>query len=275
MELKYNNPELSGLSRKERDILTQLSKTGKLVFSANDIEDVANVGRARANLILSRLSSKGWLQRLLPGTYRIVPIESDSSDPVVEDSWALATELFNPCYISGWSAAEHWGLTDQIFDSLVVFTATKQKASSKIIGGVKFRIRQINQNRIFGTKTIWEKSSKIFVADIHKTLIDILELPSIGGGGRHVLDIAKAYWRSKEADSSILLKYAKKVGKGSVFKRLGLVAESFGKVDKDWLMECKARSSSGIIKFDPNGPAKGRIITKWGIRINVPESDLK
>ena len=172
-------------------------------------------------------------------------------------------------------SAEHWGLTDQVFDSVVVFTALKQKTSSKTIGGVKFRIRQIDEKKFFGTKSIWEKSSKIFIADIHKTLIDILELPSIGGGGRHVLDIAKSYWRSKEVDPAILLDYAKKVGKGSVFKRLGLVAETFGKVDKDWLVECKARSSSGVIKLDPNGPAKGRIITQWGIRLNVPESDLK
>ena len=103
MELKYNSPELAGLSKKERNLLSQLSKAGKLVFSAEDVEGIADVGRARANLILSRLSSKGWLQRLLSGTYRIVPIESGSSDPIVEDSWALASELFNPCYLSGWS----------------------------------------------------------------------------------------------------------------------------------------------------------------------------
>jgi hypothetical protein len=32
--------------------------------------------------------------------------------------WLVAHKLFSPCYIGGWIAAHHWGLTEQIFNSI-------------------------------------------------------------------------------------------------------------------------------------------------------------
>ncbi len=55
-----------------------------------------------------------------------------------------------------------------------------------------------------------------------------------------------------------------------IFKRLGYTAESWGSVSEEWLASCRKNVSAGISKLDPAGSPKGSILTRWGLRINVP-----
>src|SRR5580692_3090418 len=105
MAIRYNKQQ-AGLSLAERSIIDSMVREGKFIIQAEDIR-VKN-----PSLVLSRLSKKGWLQRLRSGIYRIVPLGSDSTNPMPEDPKAIAMALFAPCYIGGWTAAEHWGLTE-------------------------------------------------------------------------------------------------------------------------------------------------------------------
>src|SRR5712691_1995948 len=57
-----------------------------------------------ASVVLAGLSRRGWLRRLRRGLYLVLPLEAESlTSGVVEDPWLLATELFSPCYIAGWT----------------------------------------------------------------------------------------------------------------------------------------------------------------------------
>lgn len=70
-----------------------------------------------------RSAFHGWPRRVRRGLYLVLPLEAQSDRAItVEDPWILADELFSPCYIGGWSAAQHWGLTEQIFRSVFVVT---------------------------------------------------------------------------------------------------------------------------------------------------------
>ena len=138
-------------------------------------------------LRLRRLALKGWLLRLKHGVYTIVPITSTIATPAIENAWLLAMDLFYPAFISGWSAAEHWNLTEQIFNSISVSTMTPQRESIQLFGNVKFRTKLLNKEQFFGTKKIWFGSNVVEIADPSRMLIDILDLPRFGGGGRHMV----------------------------------------------------------------------------------------
>ena len=84
-----------------------------------------------ANKILLRLEKKEWLRRVSRGVYILVPLSSPQPDIAPEDPWAMALELFSPCYIGGFSAAEYWDLTEQVFNTIVVFTTSYQRKSSR------------------------------------------------------------------------------------------------------------------------------------------------
>jgi predicted transcriptional regulator of viral defense system len=271
MHLEYNK---AGISQAERNIIDMLTRLGKQIVRPTDLQKELGYDRQQSNLILSRLCKKGWLQRLKAGIYRIVPLGSESSSPVPEDAWAIAMDLFSPCYISGWTAAEHWELTEQIFNSTVIFTGQQQRKKETTIAGLNYRTKFIEPENIFGTKKIWSSNKAILIADLHRTIIDVLDDPALGGGGRQTLDIIKAYSQHKEANPEMLLEYAEKLGHGAVFKRLGLVAEKLLHLPASSLEKIHARIKKGIILFDPNGPNSGPIITKWRIRINIPLGDV-
>ena len=263
-------PRLAGLSARERQILGALVAAEATSVTVDDVLRAFPMARAAANLVISRLHGKGWLNRVRRGVYAIVPLEAATAQPVIEHAWPLAMELFDPCFVSGWSAAEHWDLTEQIFNSVCIVTARKQRSALQVLGGVTFRTRKIPKSRLFGTRTVWLGSRRAEVADPHRLVIDVLDAPELGGGGRHTLDIVRAYWKSPHRNPSILLDYAKRYSRGSVFKRLGFTAERLGNPDPEWLEECHQNISSSVIRLDPASPARGPIVTRWGLRINIP-----
>ena len=259
-----------GLSSQERFIMDRIIADEKIVVRQSDIGDFFSGSDATINSILSRLARKGWLQRLKRGIYVVVPLGSGTATPAIGSAWQIATELFFPCFISGWSSAEYWGLTDQIFNSISLVSMKAQRTKDQTYGGVRFRIRSLSLVKGFGTKKIWMNGKQVLIADPHRTIIDILDAPDFGGGGRHVLDVVKAYWKGSDQDPQKLLEYAEKLGRGTVFKRLGLTAETFGKPSKEWLTACREGCSRGVSLLDPSSPEGGPIVTRWGLRVNIP-----
>src|SRR5512138_778465 len=108
----------SGLSATSREQLSRLLRESPSVVTASDAASTLGMTRAAAARKLAAWSRAGWLARVRRGAYVPVPIESASADVALEDPWSVATAMYAPCYIGGWSAAEHWGLTEQIFGSL-------------------------------------------------------------------------------------------------------------------------------------------------------------
>ncbi len=269
-----DNYRLKGMSQKERNIVDKLAQIGKLVIKPDFLTQEFGYTKIQANVVLSRLYQKGWLQRLRPGIYRLLPLGSDTGNSPPEDAWAIAMELFAPCYISGWTAAEHWDLTEQIFNSTVVFSSQKYRKKDQVIAGLVYRIKYISQANIFGTKKIWSSNVPVEIADIHKTIIDILDDPEIGGGARHSIEIFKSYLQHKDFSYEALEEYAEKLAHGGVYKRLGFLTEKLSDPPAGFTEKFLSKIKTGIIKFDPHGPNSGPIILKWGIRINIPWEDI-
>lgn len=232
------------------------------------------MSRKAANLLLSRLTRKGWLRRLRRGWYAVVPLSSTSAEPVSEDPLAVAMQLFAPCYISGWTAAQHWELTEQIANTVVVYSAKPQRTGEQKVGGVSYRIRRVPKNAIFGTTKAWSGTVPVQMATPHRTVIDILDAPEMGGGGRQTLDIVRAYWRRNDVDPDLLFDLAAKLGRGTIFKRLGFTGERFGHPSQAWLEACRSKLSAGVSLLDPTGPRRGPIVSRWRLRINVPPGDV-
>jgi predicted transcriptional regulator of viral defense system len=178
--------------------------------------------------------------------------------------------LYAPCFISGWTAAQHWELTEQICNAIAVYSARPQRRSSHQVGGVTYRVRRVPKESIFGTTKVWSGTVAVLMATVHRTVIDVLDAPEMGGGGRQTLDIVRAYWRRKDAAPDVLFDLAANLGRGTIFKRLGFAAERFGRPSAAWLEACRARLSEGVSLLDPAGPRRGPIVSRWRLRINLP-----
>ena len=264
--------ELSGLGKTERKRLTEVIRRTKGTISVGEAAETLQVPSTDAAKMLARWASKGWLSRVRRGLYVSVPLESLTSDVPLEDPWLIAERLYAPCYIGGWSAAEYWGLTEQIFRSVVIMTTRKPRNRTPMIRNTKFVVRTVQEKTLFGLKQVWRGQVKVSISDPARTVIDMLGDPGLGGGIRPTADVFLSYCKSEFRNLELLIDYARRMGNGAVFKRLGFLLERLVPDEKAALAACQSEITKGNTRLDPALPAE-RLITKW--RLWVPESWLK
>ena len=263
--------EILGKSSRSRE------RIGKLLREAGDLFDVARAGEIlklptrETSKILSRWATQGWLKRIRRGVYVSVPVDA-SSDRALEDSWVLIPQFFAPAYIGGWSAAEHWDLTEQIFRDVCVLTQKPVTRQNLVLHGIPFFLAHRGEERFFGTKTVWKKDTKILISDIEKTILDIFANPHLGGGVAHMVDCFREALKHKDFQISCLIDYAIRMNNGAVFKRLGFLSQALLGSDHELTRTCAENLTQGNAKLDPKGPAD-KLMTKW--RLFVPANLLR
>lgn len=221
-------------------------------------------------LRLSRLAAAGWLRRVRRGLYLVLPLEAQSDlTTTVEDGWILADELFSPCYIGGWSAAEHWGLTEQIFRSVFVVTAAPIRRRSVTVAGVEFRVVRTSVRRVKAAGPVWRGPERVAVSDREHTLADGLASPEWVGGVRHLADMLATYRASREWNPARLLSAVRSLHRGSAMKRLGYLAETLWPGETEIPKAALKARSAGLVRLDPAIRAAGRISKRWGLRVNA------
>jgi predicted transcriptional regulator of viral defense system len=264
--------DIAGLSKESREKLARVLRKAEGTISVEQAAASLGVSRKETAKKLSQWAQQGWLSRVRRGLYVPVPLESKSADVALEDPWMIAERLFSPCYIGGWSAAEHWDLTEQIFRSVMVMTTKKPRDRKPLIKGTTFMLRSISPDAFFGTKPIWRGPVKVNISDPTRTVLDMLSDPSLGGGLRPTTDMFRAYLKSSSKDLEMLVSFAGRLGSGAVYKRLGFLLERFVPDEKAIIEKCRARISKGNTKLDPLLPSK-RLITRW--RLWVPDNWMR
>lgn len=250
--------------------LAAVMKTAGAVVRIEHAEKALRVSRTEAAKLLSRWAGQGWLRRVGVGAYVPVQLEFLDADQVVDDPWILVPVLFDPAYVGGRTAAEHWDLTEQIFRDIVVYTARRVNRAVVERQGAVFSVRHTGKERMFGTQAVWRGQTKIDVSDIHRTIVDMLDDPAAGGGIQHVADCFGQYMRRPDRDTAKLVSYAELLGNGAVFKRLGFLAER-NKDGAELVAASAAHLTKGNALLDPALKCP-RLVTRW--RLRVPDDWL-
>jgi predicted transcriptional regulator of viral defense system len=253
---------------KGRAQLGQVLRRAGEVVSVDDVSTILEIEHLAASKLLARWNTQGWMRRLRRGYYTPVPPGAAGQEQVLEDPWVIVPELFAPACIGGWSAAEHWGLTEQIFRSTCVLTERPFREKQQTIEGIPFVLKHVQPGMLFGMRAVWRGKLRIDVSNPAKSMIDMLDDPSIGGGIRHAADCLSTYFERDDASADQLLAMADRLGNRAVFKRLGFLAERL----PGWEMlaaACRERLSQGTAKLDPSLPCP-RLVTRW--RLWVPPS---
>jgi predicted transcriptional regulator of viral defense system len=261
--------KVTGLGTIDRERLTALIRGTKGTISVRDSADILRVSPVEAAKMLARWAKKGWLSRVCRGLYVPISLESRTTDVPLEEPWIIADRLFSPCYIGGWSAAEYWDLTEQIFRTVVVMTLQKPRDRLPNIKGTKFLLRTVSDNAMFGLKSVWRGQVKVSVSDATRTILDMLNEPRLGGGIRSTVDMFENYLKSENKNLDLLIDYSKCLGNGAVFKRLGFLLERSDADEQTAIKECKSQLTKGYIKLDP-ALESDKLITRW--RLWVPQS---
>lgn len=250
-----------------RERLSSVVKSSGTLISVDDATAALGVPRQSAVRMLGRWQRQGWIARIRRGLYVSVPLESTTGDKVVEDPWTLVPELFGVSYVGGATAAHHWDLTEQLFRPVFVYTAQAVRHRERLVDDTTFVLKHVAEDRFFGMKTLWRERTRLQVSDPDRTIIDLLDDPSMGGGIRHVADCFREYLRRTDASPETLISYAEQVGNGAIFKRLGFLAERLGATTA-LIQGCLERLTKGNAKLDPALPCP-RLVRRW--RLWIPE----
>jgi predicted transcriptional regulator of viral defense system len=235
------------------------------VIHVGDVATALQLDRTAAAQRLSRWTEQGWLRRVGRGAYVAASIDTMGSDRVLDDPWVLVPALFAPAYIGGRTAAEHWNFTEQIFKDILVMTAQAVRQKHQERHGALFSLKHINERKLFGTKSVWRHQTRVPVSDVHRTIIDMLDDPAIGGGIQHVADCLAAYLRRGDRDDETLIKYGVHLNNGAVFKRLGFLAERLPD-GAELAGLCERYLSGGHANLDPTQDGL-HVVTKWRLRV--------
>ena len=258
-----------GITAKNRQHLTSLHRGTNGPFSVQEASDALSFTTMRTQRFLAYLAERGWLARLHRGLYAPVPLDAINPGEWREDPWIIAAKLLGPdYYIGGWTACEHWGLTEQIFLETVVVTTRKMRSKRIRVQGFPFLVKRAQAKRMFGTKPTWRDQTRANVSDPSRTLVDVLENPPMGGGIRHVVDVMGAYFKEEHRDDELLAAYVWQVGNRVVFKRLGYLLETLDIYAPALLQACEAGVSSGVSRLDPSLSNVGPVAWRWNLRVN-------
>lgn len=253
-----------------RQRLSTVLRDSNEVIETDDVVRTLLVTRVEASKLLSRWAGQGWLRRVGRGAYVPVPLDLLGNHYVLDDHWVLVPTLYGSSYIGGWTAAEYWDLTEQLFNDTIVLTSNPVRNKHQIRHGARFLVSHVDKRKVFGTKAVWRGSTRVSLSDIHRTIIDMLDYPRLGGGIQHVSDCLGVYLRKPERSDDKLVSYAEKLGNGAVMKRLGYLVERISGPSEltKW---CQEHMTAGNARLDSALKCK-RLVTRW--RLWVPPKEF-
>lgn len=261
---------LAGLSKIGRGRLAKLLQIGQPTITIRYASKVLAIEPIKAGKLLAYYAKKGWLNRISAGIYVSVPLEADDPGIITEDPLVIADKLFAPCYIGGWSAAEYWGMTEQIFNSVIVMVQKDFKKRRQLIGNVEYLLHSVSEKLFFGLKTVWINNTRVKISDPSRVIVDILRDPSLGGGLRGAVDLLRYYFTSKDLDLKQLISYLKQISVGAIYKRLGFLLELYCSDQQELINCCRSKLTSGYAKLDPSLKNNNKLVSQW--KLWVPEN---
>lgn len=261
---------INELGPREAEFISVFASKGKKFFTTKEaIEFWKNIKLTKKKL--SVLQRKGWIDRIERGKYLVIPLEAGPQRQWSEHPFLIAGMLAEPACIAYWSAIHFWNWTEQMPRITYVQTTQRKNRKSKKIMGIQYEIVTVPRWKFYGHIKQWQGDASFLITDKEKTLIDCSDDPKRSGGIEELYKAVKN--AAPEIDFNKLDSYVTRFKNGAVKKRLGYLFENVhSKLDKTASTVLKRWStelSAGINPLSTEAPLKGKISTRWHLRINV------
>lgn len=273
------------------ELLLRLSAAGKTIFSIADARALTGQSYQATAALLSQMVRKGWLVRLVPGKYLIVPLEAGLESIPMVDRYVIAREVVGPLpyYISHASAMDIHQMTTQPVNT--VYVTVPRQRPSRVIAGVRYRFIYAGQRSFWGYEELWvTDQDQVQVSDLEKTILDCAVRPDLCGG---LTELAKGIWlRKRDLNEKRLVAYVQRLGHRAAARRLGFLLETLHTIEAETSRQESPNSMpllgqpetiSALLSFtdgsyallDPTLPNQGPYRARWGLRINLDPEELK
>jgi predicted transcriptional regulator of viral defense system len=254
--------------------MLNLSASGKNIFSITDAQVITDNSYEATTTLLSQLVRKGWLMRLAPGKYLIVPLEAGLESIPMTDRYVIAREVLTPLpyYISHYSAMELHQMTTQPVNT--VYVTVPRQRTSRTVADVEYRFIYANPRSFWGWELVWvTDQEQVQVSDLEKTLLDGAARPHLCGG---LGELAKGLWlRKNDLDEDRLVAYVERLDHKAAAKRIGFLLETYGLGRPETIAALQSFVNPRYALLDPTLPDEGPYRARWRLRLNLDPEELK
>lgn len=248
------------------------------VFTHDEYLAAHGQGRERSprtvDSLLGRHVEAGHLLRVRRGLYAVVPSGTSGGDFQV-DPFLIASKLAEDAIVAYHAALQFRGKTYSLWHRFTVLSATHLRPLS--FQGNEFIAvappKAVRAQPDFGGLVVTEPyaGGAVRVTTLERTLVDLLDAPTQGGGWEEV-------WRSLEMveffDLDAVLSYALALGTALTLARVGFFLEQHREqlfVEDKHLAPLRARAPKQPRYFDRTRET-GRLVKEWNLV--VPERVL-
>lgn len=252
--------------------IQELAKNGLRVFTIDKARVIAsNIGLKQSYVprLLSKLSRENVIVHLIKGTYAV-------SNTLLPGSplhpYEVAMGLIQPAAICCWSAMIYHRLSDQILRKTFILTPHLEGSKNSsfytyTIETHEYVLIRVKPKNFWGIKTIYIDSTKVYVTDLERTLLDGLVRPKYCGG---ILEAISAFERAaQEIDPIKLYDYVLKCSH-TIQQRLGWILDHLKILpDLRLKLEEHVRNYKTCAKLNPEGQLRGKRNLVWKIVENI------
>ena len=223
---------------------------------------------ATAPHVASRLQQKGVLTRVGRGVYAINPLRSIGRPRSTSALAAVAASLADEAYyLGGLGILNLHRLTDQYYPGGVdVFIDRPRRPRRLASVLVHFHVTDPDHLRAGVQKTTVE-GSQVWVSDPERTVLDLLEYPSLTGGTAEAVKTAQTILT--RIDVPKLVRYALKLARPTTCRRIGFLLERAGLPRRSWepLLATVRGAAEGAALL-PDAPKRGPYSSQWRLSVN-------
>lgn len=248
------------LTQQQLEFMKLLEEHEIDIFRFEEIESQLNQKFENLNEILENLVHKELLSRIEKGKFCRANFRDEN---------VIGTFVVRQGAVAYWSALNLHGLTEQFANT--IFIQTPHRKKDKVLLGTAYKFVTISESKRTGIITNGYGNTRYPLTDIEKTIIDCFDQPQYSGG------YAELIHALSQADLSTekMIRYCKAVGNTAVTKRIGFLAELFGKEElKGFIDFAKQQTNEKYNLIDPHGSEKGEFLAEWKLRLNISRDEL-
>jgi predicted transcriptional regulator of viral defense system len=224
--MSINETDPRSLSRNEAKVVLDLEWHGEKTVTLADLRKALKASETYARFMAHRLVKKGWLERLRPGIYQLVPADRGLEGVGDSNPFVAAALKIGPHFYSYGTSCTHHGLTEQVFSD--VYVAYRGRPKTLNVRSKRYVLIHLPEGRFFGFEEIKVLGATAAMATPERAVLDALDRPRYAGGIGEVSRIVRKAARRIAWDR--LLECLKRWNESAVAQRLGYLLDLHGVV---------------------------------------------
>ena len=262
------------LSTNEAKIILDLEWHGQKTVRLARIQEMLGSSQSYARYLAFRLVKKGWLERLRPGLFNLVPADRGREGAADTNPLAAGAVLVNPYFYSFGTACLHHGLTRQVF--VEVYVACPDRRRPETIRGTRYVFVHVPEYRFFGFNETPVLGRQVCMATLERALLDAIDRPRYAGGIGEVSQIAAG--AARKISWKALVDLARQWGSSALVQRLGFFFDlheaEMPEEARSGLLELVRPRSKILLGSRSRWGTKGKLARPWNVVGNVPRGVL-